>query len=1688
MDAALAALDGSAAPVAAPGGTVADQDIAPSLTWQSIARYLPSTLKLDTIEKLFSTVPSGKTETWETWSAEVKAFWTELAQLSVFLESETGLEAWLLAFCDAAFLRNGRLDADLLKGTRILEDEANPDPSDINKATDVYSQFKQFIEGDFNAAESVRRDFGKRIIGALIGSKIENGDALEGRLSDSLWLKRRVHRAKPPAILDDLLDVCLPLAGFEVVPETLRDVLLEHVFERRVAQITGKTPSGMLFRPDATPQPLPIQITETADPTAVEMASARISGLGFFVRAVSGGVDETVHASLAALVDRKDPKIVIDDRTVLPTLPALNNGASGIFVNYEGVPFATQNRPLPGRGGAEMSPDQIKQQQLAKLVRGYQLAEAKYNGDFPPLPALAYGRRYGITAFWLPGSGALPAALRGVDNNPYLPAPLGNPPNAAVAAFIPATDALQPYLRRTAVSDMQFARKPAEKDKFSIPSNVFPLAKDDPRLVLENIVGGQLHLNLFRLGDGTGGVNSDVTEIKLHAAAISGKLRDDQLEIKQVQAIEGVFITTSVKSKALTDQTLTITLDKMDDPSPCWLRLTWKEGLSEPGGLSFSDPSSDHAQGSADRAGAVLLLSPPGKGWMRRSTEDLTIETPRVSYADFECWARNIDLWNQTARDNSDDTKKSTAEELDRQKKLFTALSWAQALFEGAGHAYAEKIRKLPDPAVKAVMISVAASDQIFGAVESGGRYLDRVIEINPYDPTGLTIPTSFALTSNGSQRMGELSKRIEELCKLVDDILARAQIQLTITCEAGSKSGIVLDLPEGWVHRVLVAPAVLSQHFESEVFDDRMKTLAVGRHGKWTIFDGAKFFVETATSLAGATMAPGSLVSASSADVSRSFRLELRPRPEDRIYGSARVATQRWRATGQPIYHWIDPVPKGAAAAFPVLPINVVQGEPGAVGEVNRSALADFEADAFFGVSDEIGDIKDNIRIIPRPAATTLDQFSWPEHSATYYRHRVTLHSRYGGIITDPRRRSTNLFVDDDKWAAARTVILAAPSVANITRPQVRAFFPTLRNIPGSPGKIAPVACVLSEPPFYHFGLADRIDADLKMINTYKFKSIEDEAPKDPDRLQLDQLRKEIGPDPLLSYFPVGDARSRAVSVAVEGPVGLHFDQPNTELPIYSNSQFMLHFVMPEAINEPDANLSEMEESFVGLALSRYADPCWSWMPGETDVKQKTLSRFDASWVLIDQSFTLNCDGKTCVAVDVTGGILTIDVAHEALFVDGISDSPVELYKGEAVDAALMIRPVGDGRYILGVYQGHIKILEGDNNARGRPQLRASVIVKTTGELEPSADLSLRRTRQSESSFVEWVRTGRDMGNVMTRLATKPDSDENLTAVAGLTAILIQEKKFMPAAVAVGEPKGSPLKFVEAMKTEALHIMSPVATRRYPLHVHRHLALIVRKPSKQIGHQVDLFESAFLLDGGGGTSLDLAAESSLLLAEFETRAEILHIVGKTNEAIRGLEQFASGYFDLVSSKSGDIRKMRFHFRAANEPVDISDLVIAMKAQNDGSTAMIEFPTGLGAATLVRSFELLFYSKRDASNKDVWCYEIRWPRRFVAGEKNSVVRVEPKITEILRASAITLSVQDAQGPKRERWFDVSLLHSVKDVGLSVDSFDFDWIFGVAKGRLDLPAALSPEALNKLPEAQGRLVGLSDPINVITVTE
>lgn len=1679
----------------------------PNELWTTMGGVLPGTSRVDTIAKAME-AGQVETTTWKKWQESQDKFLNELAELAVFLESETGAEAWVLSRCDKAFLNSisGIFEVNLTAAG------LPPTQGDTAvKLTELYLAFRREIMGGFNGSEAMRRDFGALVVARL--TKAANGGTPENitnLLNSSNWFQRRLVEATGAAVsLDDLIERCVPLAApLSGMPMAVSQALSDG-YADRAAQITGQAAATKgRFVPDPSPLPLPVRIAKSIDPAEIDKISGRISGLGFLVRARAhkndGTVDsdDTRHASLVALANREatpkdleveDSDIWLSDPAFLPTLPVLSPGASGLFVQYGGAPLASPNRATPARGGADMDADQLAQANAEKQTRGFQVDDSWKSAK---LPALAYGREYAVSAFWVPNSGVLPGPLRAEATAPFTP----GPPSGD---FIPAVETLKPYQRRTAISDTAVTATGA------IPEGVFPLALDDPRLVLESFEGGARHLDLFRRPDGAGGLVAPEDEIALYEVSFSGGLSIDHLRVEAMSPDEQPFeLTDQIHCKET--RCLTIPLSGVTEMSAVWLRLCWGDDAPTGGCLSFDVPTMADAPDNHDRQAKVVLLAPSAKDWIVETEQTITFDGPCVSFADFECWARNTRLWREAAGQGDADA-------------LLEALTWTHALLTEIGHPEADLLNRLPDPAVRRIVVTAATSDELFGARDAAGT--DQwVVELDPYNPEGLTIPSPAKLKSEAAVSENMVAnEHVKAMVVLVKQIAKRVRktfkvrtenVGLAFTDEADQ----VLTVPPGWVTRLAIHPAVpnryLAPYADGGVFDPGMKTLAVGHMDDHTLYDGPKLHIETIRARHVDDKPTAELLQTVRRGHQRGYALDFNPRERDRIFAEAQLDLQQWRPTGRPIYRWIEPVPPQQLAAGPVVSLTApakpkrdvgfaddplaadLVGSPGAtkreraVGQVAVAALKQFEEDAFFGIPDHAVDRKQVIRLQPARASTRLWSQDWPERSATYFRHRLRLISRYARAAKAQDAQTVE--VVDAKMPGpwiARTVILADPLAGELSRPQLRALFSVQQSlrIDKDASPILSLPCVLAEPPFSQLGLADRVSADVKTTNVYTF----DKVPK----LQVDGLRKQIGPDPRLSYFAIQDNASRQATLAVEGPVGLHFEADSVSAPALSNSQYMLHV---ELLDTSNAQYAEVEESFLGIGLIRYADPGWSFVdPDPIDTERMdgqaegallkirpttNIPPFNASWIDLDGPLELKMGDKVVATVTDEGENTVFSVAREVLFKDGgTGNVPLCTVPGSFEKAALLIRPQGDGRTSLAVFRQPQPVKANEVQDFGRmevAQLFASVEFSAGGRLTLNRAMALRITRQSDATLLRWARTARDMGHVGERM---PDAaEDSRIALAELTPELPTSRSGY-------------LRFRHADDTFR-EIASPVSLRRYPLHVHRRLALILRRPSSQIGHQIDLYDRAVMADAFGGAELLASEEASVSLMELETRAEIIRADDETQPDSH-LTRYENGHFDLFASsgekrhenESGnEIRQIRLHLRAANRPLNLHNLKLMLSFVGSDTETVLKPELDLDITDLVETWSLdvvIFYRVNpDTGEQDL---TPRWSHRL-PGQQEVLHDTIADLTKLLASKAFDLTVRVPKTTP-ETWLDVSMLHSnrdrASDAPTDANALDFDWIFGQVDPADKFPDALSVERLNTLPEAQARIVGHSAPMPI-----
>lgn len=1706
-------------------------DMTPETLWESLEPLVSEKIAQGPIPKaLVSVLPSEET-TYADWKTSLVTFFESLAHLSVFLESETGAEAWILSRLDKAFLNDATFDASLIDGSGI-KSHIKDVVSDLDAQaailaglpehlTTLYQAFRRDIEGAFNGAEALRRDFGAWAVMLLTAEDdFADPSKVVQALAETDWFVSRCtddNSADVAGAFEPMRQRTIPLGR---VHDAISDAV-KSAFEARVNQITGDLIAlSTRFEPDATPHALMFQIAQNTTQKNLDEIADLTSGLGFAIAVVEPDATlATTHASLVALRDRDHPLAVdsdgnieredgwwLADPTVLPIQPVLTPGATGLFVRYDGTPIASPNRVVPGQGGALMDADQFRQMQAEAGTRGYVIEDSQKAAR---LPALAYGKKYGLSAYWVPPSGVLPVVLR--DETQIL-RPKPTPSDLTFAE--PTT-----YLRRTAVTDCGIT-------KVSVPEGVFPLCMDDPRLVLESFENGKRHLDLFRRADGTGAITPDFLAtlpvingdpvIRLSEVTFSAGLDVDNLNIVPLSVSNNAQLHTVSVEVVHTGTTLAITVKDLSEETPVWLRLSWRD-KTPTGCLSFDDPAHDEGPGATDRQGSVLVLAPDTDDWVH-GRGDTTIEVcgPQVSFADLECWARNKTLWKNT-----------TGGSEERSEQLLKALTFAQMLLTASGSEDAEKLKRMPDPAVRSLILSAATSDEIAGNRKTATN-AQVELEINPYAEEGLHIPEFEKLPSDPSKLEKSLEVITKELVTLVDEITRRARKTVRIGIGTDDVLGFdtsdvvpKLSVAKGWVARLSIHPGVSGTYFDEDPathsMDKGLLTLAVGEFADLILFDGPKIQIEAMRPLQDTDVVEPAQLVVSTAGFDREYALDFAPLERHRIFGEAQLMLQQWAPTGRPIYRWISPVPTTEEASGPVVEIrpDATVGRQREVGQVTQQELEGFEADAFFEVNDDALDRKPVLRLEPAPGATRLWTQAWPERSATYFRHRLSLRTRYAAAMqTNEDVWRTVTRSERDPWIA-RIAILADPLRGKISRPQLRALIP-MQDRPDTeqhgPSAVLPVTCVMEEPPFAQLGLADRVCADLKTTPTYGFSPADDAIaesanPEDSiqpglaptaeeEVLQVKDLRKQLGGDPRLTYYGVSDPASRQASLSLEGPVGTHFGSETARAPRFVNSQFLMQANIP---NSDIHDLAELEESFLAVEMSRYAAPEWSFVPRDLPASATLLNlstvgpadRMDHAplqpdidaWITPNANFKLVSEENDVAQVDHHNGITTVRIMRTALMEQG-GDGTVTLIEapGPLDRFALLLRSLSDNRYVISVFADPVPSKADDDVRRGAiqvPQLLATAEVTASGQLQIDPPMKWQQTRQSDATLMRWVRTARDM-SVFVELGE--GTEDTPVSLNKAVAVL----------------RDGRLQFEDARKAP-LSLASPVSLRRYPLHVHRRLAMLLRRPTKQIGHEMHIFDRALLADAYAQvpvTDPEGLRGAQVSILEMETRAEITYVEDNADPGDH-LSKYAQATFDLHATRPADgpdrhIRQMLFHIRAANQPLQLGETSVVISAA--GGDAEEVLTLGVTSPTQTWSLDLMIRTKDGqnpsedgfADNAYEWSFGLPggdWRGFQDAGQIGAIFK--------LPAIALTVKRNVQVTPGTPTWLDVSALHSHRSSAVSREhgaiAMDFDWIFGAVDGSEDLESALSPETLSTLPEAQARLVGHSPPLPLLLRT-
>lgn len=1633
------------------------------------------------------------------------------------LQDEGGCEATIIRLFQSAMRGQGKATTvpDAVHA-QICEEAGLPldDPAMRALLEPLFSAWQGFLnqlDQAFNGLEAVRRSATADFVEALLA---EGSDApkLVTRIQDSAYFSTRLLGPYDAPGCFDTAAASLPKAPIGEPHITALRTWLDREFRDVIAPAATLLDPRSAFAPDLAPHPLPIQVSADFSAQKLDEFAKEFNGIAVALRRRDdpvGDTDPWSHASLAGFRWPGAHEGPPDATGLRQWLPVAQDGRAPMFLDYDGFPFASK-----AIAKAQATPDN----ELApRRLPFFDTDVAAYAGSaFAPVPMLAYGRYFETFSFATTNAGSLPMALQTPDA-PWQPRPDFPAPAAQVIST--------PCQRRTAIGTVSINQDEA-RPWLGALADVRPLASDYPRLALCAAVHAPGVIHFMRDADGSGMLDFpspsadgsdasrrfDLSEIEWHGGLANLRIELFRAPVDPMAPSSFVFDFANLDATTFAEAGLSVWLETIytdpkgpDDPfvqyrlrarvgtgdplhlhpiaptDKWWIRLTLTS-QGDPVALSFAD---DGLRPHADRRDAgFMLLRPPAEPsrWLADIPQagTATIETPRVGYFDFERWHANKDRFAAAFPDNPAEGRALLALLLDAYTERHT------------DPAIRAVIDRLPDPAVDTLLVELVRTD---GLVEHGATSGPVVI--------GLGSRLRDLAADLARERWGRttLLKQIEARFTLALQIQSDGTLALT-----GGQSRISATIPAGTVAEIRVSPIVASDHFVGQnghpaIFVERMRQLARRQYGTTALaFAPAVLRIEvmhdSLPDTARALALTNTMIACRSAEKLREYALVTAgtapagDRNDWRRIGKIDVVTQRWRPTGRPIYSYIKPAQH---AAEPVRPRHSVV--PFKFESASDARLVDFEREAFFArrdidaetIAKQLEPLHADAPAAERPLGTELQKFPWHAASATYFRHRFRLHSRYAGAL-QPAYGSVEAWSGESDSSAAwtrRIAILADGERVTLTRPQLRALMPltTAPDTASAEAALAPpVIALLQEPPFTEGGLADRIGSEIKLGFGFGFN-----AGKDAQVGILDS-RKEIGPDPRLSYSAMPAGQALAVGLVAEGPIGLTFDDPAVSAPAFANAVVSLSPLCLETGSHVSPPTS-LEEHFLGVALRRYLDPDWLTPAGRSPLDATRCLWLDyAPDALADGAALLSYSGPEgpipLITVATAGGAVTLRMATEEADAGGANAGhaavAITALPARAAGLSLLHYPVAPGRYSISVFCAIERaIMAGRGN---QPLLLASVEWSPAGRTGPGAGAAasdqplpemtllaplaakIRATVASASTFQAWTRTNRDFDRVSVG-TTRPGA-------AGLDLMPTRWRSLIARRNATASPKlsfhmpaGDP---ATPDALQRIRLCPSTWSTPYPLHVHRHLALLGTRYAAGMGRPIEVYAGAAMA-ASSAAELDgaLGAATNLRLVEFETSAAILCSSSSVPATYR------SAYFDLPATAGSWSDRIQLHLRFVGSPdylARFTGLTLALdywqRDQGRDQTARLELAlsplAGALGAQLVIENGTVSAALLDAGG-------LRPPSALGALEA-------PDLAGFL------LRITGATGPG-EFWTDVSLLHSRIDghAGASSAAFDFDWLFSPAAP--DPALAVRPAALALMTEAQARIISISPAIPI-----
>jgi hypothetical protein len=1563
-----------------------------------------------------------------------------------------------------------RLDGALIALGMQGPDPAHPDEmAEAQKLAEAaLAAFWQVIDTGFNGLDAARHAMGAlfeaaAIVGAQRAAEAAalgpwTVDGVRASLLGGNWFAKRLGLVTPALDPEgredfDLLADRLPKAAGGLLDEDRQRILT--TLTDRLGMIAAglfADPDDTRFVPDPVPQDVSVQVAVDASVADGDDFEARFNGVALLVQREG---ESWRYANLATLTyaDRS----LAAAETLHPLQPVAVDGARSLTVSYQGVPLASRTFEV-----AKAEPVAADQAPF------YEIDDPEFPHDADRrLWPLSYGTVLNIAAHVVTKSGSLPKAVQSAAA-PWLPRP------EIVAAEMPAAHVRRvDYRRTTAIGGPALSEVVSSGAAPRIGAgldDVVPLAADYPRRTL-SCTSGETVLDLWRNADGIGTLAIDPATLAARPVALA--LRDlmrfggaGKLVVELLAAPDADFDAPALaahsfdlgtpfaggglslaigldggeriarfglaRGNGAPVEVADVTLAAGDGPAFLRLRLSGTHIA-----LSFAEPDAQ----SGRKRPANLVLVAPGDGAFRPALGQAVtavLSYPKVGFLDCDRW-----LANDTARARAFPDTGGIGSGAARARDL-QLLAMTAYLGRREDQSLAALVDAMPDLAVAGLRLTLSPQD---GLMDVPAQLVAKL------QPKSVDVPipslgTWPQVAGLGTGKVADMHKTLRALsmARQAKLSIAAGPLDIRASTEPGGATQIVVGVPAGVVARFGVEMLVPAMCFGEgpgsvSMLDPRLRQLATGRDGDFYLFDGPSLTVEA---MQAETVSPADWVGLAAAAIrvvpdgtARSYGLVAAAPAEAvaarrwRALGSIAVATQRWRFTGRPIYSWFDPKNGGLSS----LPAVALDG--------SEAGLGAFEAEAFFE-RDDADAVTVQKQLDPAPAETRLDTFAWEQPSATLFRHRPTLRSRYRGALRDVGR-GTWRGHEAGQWL--RVAMLADATRVQLARPQLRALLP-LSESPTASGVEAespPVLAILDERPFAHGGLADRLAAEIRTGFGYGFPAGTPDVPEPP--VQIVDAKKEIGPDPRLSYDALPAALATALTVATEGPIGLTFDGATAPAPAFPNSALLLR---PRLAARKGAGAGAFEEHFLSVALRRYLDP--RWVVDRVARDAAALPVKEPHWVTIDGDFSLAAGTEAVLEVGRAGRNWTAKVQAKAL--DPVSNGEVTIATASADFApqlALLHLPLEEGRASLTLFA----LPEGadaESIATGggdHPHVLASLDWKVpdgTDVLALTGAVGAVGTAASPVTEMRWTRSGRAFDVLETRGA---EAQRARIAVSDLRGLLA----------------GSTLRLVVPPASVALHPMPHLAAD--PLFVHRHMALLSTLSGGGRGRAMERFGAIRRVMGA--TAVAAAGAAAVRVVSFEVPARPIGTVGGHNIAVFDLDATRGN----VDGPGRSITGLSFSFRLLGDS-NRKRQQAELRFDINGVSALVVKNVGATPSNPIAMVHFALTGPKGAPAQLTW----RAVLDDVARADGVVANLPLSVPDLL--SAETVAVGLGVTPDGECWGDVSMLTLRGSDGL--DGFAWDWLF-TGKAGLEGGDAVLVTSLRDMPEAEARIISVSPPIPV-----